>query len=67
MCVLAELEAMVPALVRAVRAAAEAQALAEHGRRMVLETYEWDMLALKLKTSWKCCLARKGPPCTSCT
>jgi hypothetical protein len=47
---------MIPALVRTVRAAAEAQALAEHGRRIVLETYEW--LALKLKTPWECCLAR---------
>jgi glycosyltransferase involved in cell wall biosynthesis len=56
--ILAEEDAMADALVRAVRAPSEALALAEHGRGVVLETYDWDVLARKLEASWERCLGR---------
>ncbi len=43
---------MAEALVRAIRRPVEMQALAEHGRRIVLENYDWEPLARKLEASW---------------
>jgi glycosyltransferase involved in cell wall biosynthesis len=48
---------MADALVRAVRSPAEMQAMAEHGRRLVLDTYDWSVLARKLEASWEKCLS----------
>jgi glycosyltransferase involved in cell wall biosynthesis len=53
----AEEDAMADALVRAVRSPAEMQAMAEHGRRLVLDTYDWSVLARKLEASWEKCLS----------
>jgi O-antigen/teichoic acid export membrane protein/glycosyltransferase involved in cell wall biosynthesis len=49
---------MADALVRAIRDPRTAQAQAEHGRRLVLETYDWDVLARKLEASWERCPGR---------
>ncbi len=47
---------MADALVRAIREPAAMQAMAAHGRQIVLETHDWDVLARKLEASWtKCC------------
>jgi glycosyltransferase involved in cell wall biosynthesis len=56
----AEEDEMADALVRAIREPAAATALAEHGRRIVLETYDWDVLARKLEASWDQCVAGAG-------
>lgn len=53
----AEEDALAAALVRAIHAPAEAQAQAEHGRQIVLETYDWEVLSRKLEASWEKCLA----------
>jgi polysaccharide biosynthesis protein PslH len=50
--------AMADVLVRAIRNPDRARVLAEHGRRIVLETYDWDILARKLEASWEQCLDR---------
>ena len=47
---------MADALVNAIRDPARMQAMAEVGRRIVLETYDWDVLAQKLEASWEKCL-----------
>ena len=52
---------MADALVRAIRAPGEIQAMAERGRRLVLETYDWDVLAKKLERSWQRSLSQGGP------
>lgn len=52
----AEEDAMADALVRAIRDPAGMQALAQHGRRLVLETYDWEVLARKLEAVWQKCL-----------
>lgn len=44
-----------PALVQCLRAPAEAARLAEAGRRLVLERYDWDVLADKLDRVWEKC------------
>jgi glycosyltransferase involved in cell wall biosynthesis len=49
----ADEEAMADALVRAVRNPGEMQAMAQHGQRIVLETYDWGVLAKKLEASWE--------------
>jgi glycosyltransferase involved in cell wall biosynthesis len=49
-----ELE-MADALVRAMRDPAAVLAMAEHGRRVVLKTYDWEVLARKLEASWEQC------------
>lgn len=49
----AEEDAMADALVRALREPAEMQALAQHGRRIVLDTYDWSVLAVKLEAAWE--------------
>jgi len=47
---------MADALVRAIREPAAMQAQAEHGRQVVLETYDWEVLARKLEASWEKCV-----------
>jgi polysaccharide biosynthesis protein PslH len=49
----AEEDAMADALVRAIRHPEAMSALAEHGRRLVLAMYDWEVLAKKLETSWE--------------
>jgi glycosyltransferase involved in cell wall biosynthesis len=53
---------MADALVRAIRAPGEIQAMAERARRMVLETYDWDVLARKLEKSWQRSLSQGDLP-----
>jgi glycosyltransferase involved in cell wall biosynthesis len=54
----AEEDAMADALVHAIRRPAEVQAMAEHGRAIVLDTYDWSVLAKKLEATWERSLAR---------
>lgn len=49
----AEEDAMADALVHAIRNPGVMQAMAEHGRRLVLDTYDWSVLARKLEASWE--------------
>jgi len=49
----AEEDAMASALVHAIRSPREMLALAEHARRLVLDTYDWGVLARKLESSWE--------------
>ena len=49
----AEEDAMADALVQAIRNPAPIQAMAQHGRRLVLDTYDWSVLAKKLEASWE--------------
>ena len=56
--VLAEQDAMADALVRAIRDPDAVQALAQHGRQIVLETYDWGVLAHKLEAAWQKSLMR---------
>jgi len=49
----ADEDAMADALVYAVRNPIESQALAAHGRELVLRTYDWSVLATKLEASWE--------------
>jgi glycosyltransferase involved in cell wall biosynthesis len=49
----AEEDAMADALVSAIRKPGEMQAQAEHGRRLVLDTYDWNELAKKLEATWE--------------
>jgi glycosyltransferase involved in cell wall biosynthesis len=51
---------MAEALVRAIRAPDEIRAMAERGRRLVLETYDWDVLARSLEASWERSLRQSG-------
>jgi len=51
----ADEDAMAVALVNAIRQPAAMQAMAEHGRRLVLETYDWEVLARKLEATWEKC------------
>jgi glycosyltransferase involved in cell wall biosynthesis len=46
---------MAAALVRAIRDPEPIRALAERGRQVVLEQYDWDRLADKLEQSWQKC------------
>ena len=48
--------ALAAALLDAIRDPAAAQALAERGRALVLERYDWDVLADELERSWERCL-----------
>ena len=52
----AEETEMADALLHAIRDPHGAQALAEHGRQIVLATYDWDVLARKLEAAWERCL-----------
>lgn len=50
---LAEDDAMPDALIHAIRHPAEVQAMAQHGRTIVLDLYDWSVLAKKLETVWE--------------
>ena len=58
-------------LVRAVRCPEPIRAMAERGRQLVLDRYDWDALAGKLEQVWDRCVnadaAGKGQPCRSST
>lgn len=47
--------AMARALVGTLSNPSQALLMAEHGRRQVLERYDWDALAIKLEESWERC------------
>jgi glycosyltransferase involved in cell wall biosynthesis len=49
----AEPDAMADALVQAIRNPGAMQTLAQHGRQIVLDTYDWGVLALKLEAAWQ--------------
>ena len=49
----ADEDAMADALVNAIRKPGDVQAMAQHGRGIVLETYDWSVLAKKLEASWE--------------
>jgi len=49
----AEEDAMADALVAAIRAPGAAQTQAQHGRAIVLDTYDWSVLAKKLESAWE--------------
>ena len=48
--------AMAQALVATLRNPGRALLMAEHGRRQVLERYDWDALSVKLEECWERCL-----------
>jgi polysaccharide biosynthesis protein PslH len=50
-------EGMAAALVESLRAPDPLRAMTEHGRRLVLEQYDWDVLAGKLEQVWETCVA----------
>jgi glycosyltransferase involved in cell wall biosynthesis len=49
----AEGDAMASALVHAIRNPRKMLAMAEHARTLVLDTYDWSVLAQKLEASWE--------------
>src|SRR5206468_1499634 len=49
-------EEMARELVQAIRAPGPIRAMAEHGRQLVLERYDWDALAGKLEQVWEECV-----------
>jgi glycosyltransferase involved in cell wall biosynthesis len=49
-------ESMAAALVRCMRRPASALAMAERGRQLVLQTYDWNALAEKLERIWMDCV-----------
>lgn len=46
-------EAMAAALVECLRNPGPARAMAQRGRRLVLDEYDWDRLADRLEKSWE--------------
>ncbi len=56
LAVVERVEEMAAALVGCLRDPAAARAMAECGRRLVLERYDWDVLAEKLEHIWEDCL-----------
>ena len=54
--VVEDLDDMAAALVRALRDPDRARAMAERGRRIVSERYDWDVLANKLERVWIDCV-----------
>jgi glycosyltransferase involved in cell wall biosynthesis len=52
----AEPAGMAAALLQALRQPEAVQAQAERGRRVVVENYDWDVLARKLEASWQRCV-----------
>ena len=57
----AEEDVMAKALVQAIRHPAALQTMAQHGRRIVLDTYDWEVLAMKLEASWEKSLRKSLP------
>jgi polysaccharide biosynthesis protein PslH len=53
----AEEDAMAAALVNAIGHPEAARAQADHGRRIVLDTYDWGVLGFKLETVWEKCVS----------
>ncbi len=53
LAVVERIEDMAKALVYCIRAPQEARKMAEHGRRVVREHYDWDALADKLEKVWE--------------
>jgi glycosyltransferase involved in cell wall biosynthesis len=53
-------EAMAAALVDCLRRPAEARRQAARGRRLVLQRYDWDVLASKLEAVWESCVCPAG-------
>ena len=51
--VCADEERMADALVEAIRAPEAMQEMARRGRQVVLDTYDWASLSLKLEASWR--------------
>ncbi len=62
--VVEDIRAMAPALVESIRNPQTARAMAELGRQVVLERYDWDILAGRLERVWEKCLA--GEPRERC-
>jgi glycosyltransferase involved in cell wall biosynthesis len=60
-------EEMAQALVQALRHPEPILAMAQHGRKLVLERYDWDVLAAKLEQVWENCLGQPkgGRACMS--
>ena len=56
LAVVERVEEMAAALVDCLRDPDAARAMAECGRRLVLERYDWDVLAEKLERIWEGCL-----------
>jgi glycosyltransferase involved in cell wall biosynthesis len=61
LAVVERVEEMAEALVGCLRDPGWARAMAERGRRLVLERYDWDVLADKLERTWEGCLRGVGP------
>jgi hypothetical protein len=53
---------MAAALIECLRAPERAWEMAEHGRRFVLEHYDWGVLAEKLEVAWERCLRLDPSP-----
>lgn len=64
--VAADEEDMAGALVETMRRPQAARALAQRGREVVLETYDWDTLAGKLETIWERCHREQSSRHTPC-
>ncbi len=62
-------EQMAAALIECIRDPQRTHRLAESGRRLVLDRYDWEVLAGKLEAVWEKCLApvREGAACASCS
>jgi glycosyltransferase involved in cell wall biosynthesis len=62
-------EQMAPTLVECIRDPQRARRLAESGRGLVLERYDWEALAGKLEAVWEKCLVagQKETACASCS
>jgi glycosyltransferase involved in cell wall biosynthesis len=71
--VVESVEDMTAALVECIRHPEQARAMARRGREIVLERYDWDVLAGKLERVWEKCVAGErserceGEPCVSST
>jgi glycosyltransferase involved in cell wall biosynthesis len=60
-----EPQGMASALVEAMRNPAPVQQMAARARQLVLERYDWDVLADKLEKVWERCVQDEVQPCTS--
>ena len=58
--VVAEVADMAEALLECLRQPARATTMAEHGRALVRERYDWDVLAGRLERVWCSCLRKPG-------
>jgi glycosyltransferase involved in cell wall biosynthesis len=62
-------EQMAPALIEAIRDPQRVRNMADSGRRLVLERYDWEALAGKLEGVWERCVTagREEVACASCS